>query len=94
MSVGIGMCMYVFSQMYLIVFNYVILFYFIYLITRQTMVTVGMFPLSFNILISLFGGKKNIDFMPAFHYHGVFLISTRHCVHAITLLSSVGQCRL
>ena len=56
MSVGIGMC--IFFQMYLIYFfNYAFLLYFIYVITRQTMVIVGMIPLSVNLLISLFGGK-------------------------------------
>ena len=57
MSVGIGYVY--FSQMYLIVFNYVKKKYCIYLIARPTMVTVGLIPLSVNILISLFGGEKH-----------------------------------
>ena len=40
MSIGIGMCIFF---KYLIVLNYVFII-FIYLITRQTMVTVGMIP--------------------------------------------------
>ena len=39
--------MYFFSQMYLFVFlNYAFLLYFIYVITRKTMVTVSMITLS------------------------------------------------
>ena len=62
--------------------------YFIYLITWPTIVIVGMFPLSFNLLIALFGGE-NIDYMLALYLYGVLLISTRHYVHQITLLASV-----
>ena len=76
--------------MYLIFVLIMFLLYFIYVITRQTMVTVGMLPLSITLLISLFGWGKNIDYMPAFYFYGVLLILTRHCVHPITLLASVG----
>ena len=53
------------------------------------MVTVGVIPLSVNLLISLFGGG-NIDYKQVFYFYGVLLISTRHCVHPITLLASSG----
>ena len=66
-----------------------LLLYFIYVITRQTMVTVGMFPLSVNLLISLFGG--NMDYKPAFYFYCVLLISPRHCIHPISFfLAKVG----
>ena len=52
------------------------------------MVTVGMISLSVDPLISLFGGKT--DYMPAFYLYDVLRISTRDCVHPITLLANVG----
>ena len=48
------------------------------------MVTVSMIPLSFNLLISLFGGK-NIDYKPAFiYFDGVLLILTRLVQYSFT----------
>ena len=49
MSLGIGMC--ILSRMYLIALKNIFLLYCIYLITMQTMVTVGMIPRSVNLLI-------------------------------------------
>ena len=34
--------------------------------------------------------RIGIDYKPAFYLYGVLLISTRHCVHPITLLANVG----
>ena len=53
------------------------------------MVTFCLISLSVNLLISLFG-DRNIDYKPVFYFYGVLLTSTRHCVHHITLLASVG----